>query len=102
MPPPNNSFGHSKSQSSSGRSSRRRGADLRTDFQRYVWALVAVAIYLLIAIQWFDYVDDPDSSSSVWMLLAGVLISAVIGAVATPYIPLILGYKSRPKHRKRG
>ena len=70
---------------------RRSRNELRTRFQRHLWAVVFLAGYLLASLKIFDYVDEADGSSSVLMLLIGAFCVTMVGAWIAPYIPAALG-----------
>lgn len=85
--------------SSSHSHSRSNRSALRSKFQRYLWAGVSFAIYLVLAILFPDVGDDPSSNQGVFIFLGIGIITCILGALIAPYMPRLLGFKHQAEHR---
>ena len=83
----------------SGNNSDRRG--IRTRFQRMLGASGFLIFFLVGALQLFDSVDDPSEMSAVWLILIGAIVSSLLGALAGPHIPRLLGLQAKNRRLTR-
>ena len=78
------------------RSSRR---ELRTQFQRLIWAGALLVGYFLVSLYILSDIESPGEDSNILMLLLGATIVGVVGAWIGPKISASLGFQ--PKQRAR-
>ena len=72
---------------------------LRSRFQRLLWSMVFLIVYLLLSIQIADITDDPSSNSNIFILLIGAIGVSAVGALFAPIVPVLL--RVNPSRRQR-
>ena len=85
-----------KSQTSS-----RHASTLRTNFSIAMWSLACVFLYFLLVFAYiFINKVEPDGNSSLFLVLVGALVVALLGAFFSPQLASILDFTT-PDGRRR-
>ena len=81
--------------------SPRRGARMRTWFQRILWSGLFLLFFLIVWIQLSDFIDDADDNGVLLLMLVGASLFALLGWIGAPLIPRLLGYRPKFKRNSR-
>ena len=83
------------------RLSSRSASHLRTKFNRMIWAVLFLTLYLLFWVSSPEMFDDASGAAAFITLFLGAIFSAVLGGTLAPVIPRLLGIEPRNRQRER-